>query len=84
MINLKVLVPEETTNYIKNPSFEAGTSGWTIKEASDSDNYYLYDKFLTDRIAGTIGGTNAEPVGGVRENFDSNNKFCEYCRIGKF
>ena len=75
MINLKILVPEATTNYIKNPSFEKGTAGWTIKEESyDSDNYHLYDKFTTDLAAGAINGSSAEPVGGVRTVTDTNSK----------
>ena len=28
MINLKILVPQSTTNYCKNPSFEVNTDGW--------------------------------------------------------
>ncbi len=74
MINLKILVPEETVNYCKNPSFEVGTSGWTIRTGTDSDNYYLYDTFSTDRAAGAVNGTQAEPVGGTRSVTDTNSK----------
>ena len=48
MINLKILIPEATTNYCKNPSFETGTNGWTIRTGTDSDNYYLYDDFAAN------------------------------------
>lgn len=34
MINLRVLVPEETVNYIQNPAFSKDTSGWTVAGAT--------------------------------------------------
>ena len=36
--------------------------------------YYLYDTFSTDRAAGAVNGTLAEPVGGVRAVTDTNSK----------
>lgn len=34
MINLKLLVPEATTNYITNPAFRYGTTGWNVQGAT--------------------------------------------------
>lgn len=34
MINLRVLVPESTINYIKNPNFGKNTTGWTTSGAT--------------------------------------------------
>ena len=34
MINIRILVPEATTNYIKNPSFRYATEGWTVQGAT--------------------------------------------------
>lgn len=36
--------------------------------------YLLYDDFTTARAAGSVNGTSAEPVGGVRTVVDTNNK----------
>lgn len=36
--------------------------------------YILYDKFTTDRAAGAVNGTLAEPTGGVRTVVDTNGK----------
>lgn len=34
MANLRVLVPDATTNYVKNPSLKIGTTGWTANGAT--------------------------------------------------
>ncbi len=36
--------------------------------------YHLYDRFTTARAAGSVNGTSAEPVGGVRTVTDTSNK----------
>ena len=36
--------------------------------------YLLYDAFTTDRAAGAVNGTSAEPTGGTRTVVDTNNK----------
>lgn len=46
-------------------------------KTSDSyirSHYYLYDKFTTDRAAGAVHNTQAEPVGGARIVVDTNSK----------
>lgn len=50
-----------------------GNSAYPYNWAS-SDDYYMYDQFTTDRAAGAINGTSAEPVGGTRTVVDTNNK----------
>lgn len=52
MINLRILVPEETTNYIKNPSFEVNTSGWETFGGDDAETFT--DNFT--RANGLLGG----------------------------
>lgn len=37
MINLQILVPESTTNYVKNPSFEVDTTGWATYGGLDTE-----------------------------------------------
>lgn len=38
------------------------------------NKYLVYDKFSTDRAAGSVNGTSAEPIGGTRAVTDTNNK----------
>ena len=34
MINLKILVPDATTNYVTNPNFRNNTTGWNVVGAT--------------------------------------------------
>ncbi len=52
-------------NKFTNPTFDAGISSW------DYGNV-LEDQFTTDRAAGAVNGTQAEPTGGVRTVVDTN------------
>jgi hypothetical protein len=45
-----------TTNLLTGGNFESDLSGWT--------SYILNDQFSTDRAAGSVNGTQAEPIGG--------------------
>jgi len=45
-----------------------------VSQINVSDRYYLYDDFTTDRAAGAVNGTLAEPVGGARTAADANGK----------
>ena len=65
--NLGAINNPSTTNLIQNPDFEVDLSNWTERD------YLLYDRFITDRAAGAINGTSAEPTGGVRTVVDAGN-----------
>ncbi|KKP86118.1 MAG: NOTCH2 protein, partial [Candidatus Roizmanbacteria bacterium GW2011_GWA2_35_8] len=56
-----------TTNKLTNGTFETDitTGGW--------NQYTLNDQFTTDRAAGAVNGTSAEPTGGTRTVVDTEN-----------
>jgi len=56
-----------STEKFSNTGFETDLTGW------DRGAYNLYDQFTTDRAAGSVNGTSAEPTGGTRTVLDSNN-----------
>ena len=45
MANFSIMVPEATTNYIKNPSFRFNTTGWTKDGASSADRILDHARF---------------------------------------
>jgi len=45
-----------------------------VSRARILEDYLLYDQFTTDRAAGAVNGTAAEPVGGTRTVTDTNSK----------
>lgn len=67
MINLRILVPDSTTNYAKNPSFELDTTGWGISgeyTETFSDNFTRANGLIgngwdTTNSAWTISGNTA-------------------------
>lgn len=59
----------EPTNKLSNSGFETDLSSW-----SEVPSYTLNDQFTTDRAAGAVNGTSAEPTGGTRTVVDSGNK----------
>ncbi len=54
------------SNRLENGGFEEGLGGWSKK-----GEYILNDEFTTDRVAGEVDGTSAEPTGGTRTVIDS-------------
>lgn len=46
----------------------------TRRRVKNQRDYFLYDMFTTDRAAGAVNGTLAEPVGGARTVTDTNGK----------
>ena len=59
----------EPDNKIVNSGFETDLSSWTSVLS-----YTLNDQFTTDRAAGAVNGTSAEPTGGTRTVTDTNGK----------
>src|SRR3990167_10633079 len=59
----------EPDNKITNGGFETDLSSWT-----EVISYVLNDQFTTDRAAGAVNGTSAEPTGGTRTVVDTNGK----------
>lgn len=59
----------EPDNKMLNSGFETDLSSWTSVLA-----YTLNDQFTTDRAAGAVNGTSAEPTGGTRTVTDTNSK----------
>lgn len=57
------------TEKLSNTGFESDLTGW-----SGSQSYTLQDEFTTDRAAGSVNGTAAEPTGGTRTVTDTNSK----------
>ena len=49
------------TEELSNAGFESDLTSW-----SEVPSYTLNDQFTTDRAAGAVNGTSAEPTGGVR------------------
>src|SRR3972149_8255471 len=54
-------------NKLSNGTFETDLSGWTY-------GHILDDQFTTDRAAGAVNGTSAEPTGGTRTVTDTESK----------
>lgn len=59
----------EPDNKMLNSGFESDLSSW-----SEVPSYTLNDQFTTDRAAGAVNGTSAEPTGGTRTVVDTENK----------
>lgn len=59
----------EPVNKLINPTFDTDLSSW-----SEIMSYILNDQFTTDRAAGAVNGTSAEPTGGTRTVTDTNSK----------
>src|SRR3990167_322284 len=59
----------EPDNKLLNSGFETDLSSWTSVLS-----YTLNDQFTTDRAAGAVNGTSAEPTGGTRTVVDTNSK----------
>lgn len=59
----------EPVNKLINPTFDTDLSSW-----SEIMSYILNDQFTTDRAAGAVNGTSAEPTGGTRTVTDTTNK----------
>ncbi len=60
---------------MKNVSALSSLSGLGTNTSGKSiNNYTLNDQFITDVAAGSVNGTTAEPVGGVRTVTDTNSK----------
>lgn len=56
------------TEKLSNTGFETDLTSW-----SEVPSYTLNDQFTTDRAAGAVNGTSAEPTGGTRTVTDTNN-----------
>ncbi len=56
-----------SANKFTNYTFESNLTGWDYGNA-------LEDQFTTDRAAGAVNGTQAEPTGGIRTVVDTNSK----------
>ena len=69
-VNVTVDVPSpEPTNEMPNGEFNDNLDGWeTVRD------YVLNDQFITDRAAGAVNGTSAEPTGGTRTVVDASSK----------
>ena len=59
----------EPDNKLLNSGFETDLTSWT-----STLSYTLNDQFTTDRAAGAVNGTSAEPTGGTRTVTDTNSK----------
>ncbi|HBD01903.1 MAG: hypothetical protein UX38_C0006G0042 [Microgenomates group bacterium GW2011_GWC1_46_16] len=59
----------DPTNKLTNGTFDADLTSW-----SEEPSYTLNDEFTTDRAAGAVNGTSAEPTGGTRTVVDTNSK----------
>ena len=59
----------DPTNKLLNPTFDSDLTSW-----SEVPSYTLNDQFTTDRSAGAVNGTSAEPTGGTRTVVDTNSK----------
>jgi len=59
----------EPDNKLLNSGFETDLTSWT-----STLSYTLNDQFTTDRAAGAVNGTSAEPTGGTRTVVDTNSK----------
>lgn len=57
-------------NKLTNSTFDTDLTSW-----SEVPSYTLNDQFTTDRAAGEVDGTSAEPTGGTRIATDTNSKF---------
>lgn len=66
-----VFIEEGTTNKITNPSFEHSTynTNW-----AQPVTFSLEDQFTTDRTAGAVNGSSAEPLGGTRTAINTSSK----------
>ncbi|KKU42546.1 MAG: hypothetical protein UX59_C0043G0001, partial [Microgenomates group bacterium GW2011_GWA1_46_7] len=53
-------------NLLTNSTFEKDLTGWS--------GYTLNDEFTTDRVAGAVSGTSAEPTGGTRTVADTTSR----------
>ena len=56
----------DPTNKLSNGTFESDLTSW-----SEVPSYTLNDQFTTDRSAGAVNGTSAEPTGGTRTVVDT-------------
>jgi len=59
----------EPINKIVNPTFDTDLTSWSAVHS-----YTLNDQFTTDRSAGAVNGTSAEPTGGTRTVVDTTSK----------
>ena len=59
----------DPTNKLLNSTFDSDLTSW-----SEVPSYTLNDQFTTDRSAGAVNGTQAEPTGGTRTVTDTNSK----------
>ena len=57
-----------TAEEFSNSGFETDLTGWS------TPSYALDDQFSTDKVAGEVNGTLAEPTGGVRTVVDTEGK----------
>lgn len=57
------------TEKLSNTGFESDLTSW-----SEVPSYTLNDQFTTDRAAGAVNGSSAEPTGGTRTVVDTENK----------
>jgi CSLREA domain-containing protein len=70
-VNIETLTANQfvltNTEKFSNTGFETDLTSW------NAGAYNLYDQFTTNRSAGTLNGTSAEPFGGIRTVADTNN-----------
>ncbi|KKU59050.1 MAG: hypothetical protein UX82_C0029G0001, partial [Microgenomates group bacterium GW2011_GWE1_47_12] len=59
----------DPTNKLTNGTFDTDLTSW-----SEEPSYTLNDEFTTDRAAGAVNGTSAEPTGGTRTVADTLSK----------
>ncbi|MEK7550901.1 MAG: MerR family DNA-binding transcriptional regulator, partial [Patescibacteria group bacterium] len=59
----------DPTNKLSNGTFDSDLTSW-----SEVPSYTLNDQFTTDRAAGAVNGTSAEPTGGTRTVVDTESK----------
>lgn len=70
MAKLRLLVPEATRNYVKNPSARFDITGWVSKGVI----FILLDKFTTDQAAPLTSPRSCEPGPGTLTLVDTGNK----------
>jgi hypothetical protein len=72
-MELKILAPQATTNYVRNPAARFDTSGW-LAIGDFEKNLFLLDKFVTDEAAPLTSPRTCEPGPGTLTIIDTGNK----------